>query len=273
LALSGNTLYGTTAVGGSNSNGAIFAIQTDGTGFTNLYNFKGTDGAFPSSGLILSGTILYGTTYMGGSNNNGTVFSITTDGTGFTNLHIFTAGKSLYMNISSNTDGAAPKAGLILSGNTLYGTTTSGGPAGAGTVFAINTSGTAFTNLHSFTASSSGLFSGTNGDGTYPYGRLALSANTLYGTAKNGGSSGFGTVFSLTLPAPQLAITPTSSNIILTWPTNENGFDFTGYTLQCASDLVSGCWTNVSPAPSVVNGQLTVTNPISATQMFYRLNQ
>src|SRR5665213_2001031 len=42
-----------------------------------------------------------------------------------------------------------------------------------------------FTTLHSFTSSS---------DGEYPYARLILSGNTLYGTADYGGSSGDGTV-------------------------------------------------------------------------------
>ena len=41
-------------------------------------------------------------------------------------------------------------SGLILSGNTLYGTARSGGSSGNGTVFALNTDGTGFTNLHSF---------------------------------------------------------------------------------------------------------------------------
>src|SRR5262245_45192970 len=38
LALSGDTLYGTTIFGGSGA-GTVFAIKTDGTGFTNLYLF------------------------------------------------------------------------------------------------------------------------------------------------------------------------------------------------------------------------------------------
>ena len=50
-----------------------------------------------------------------------------------------------------NSDGANPRAGLILSGNTLYGTASNGGTSGNGTVFAVNTDGTGFTNLHSFT--------------------------------------------------------------------------------------------------------------------------
>jgi len=73
--------------------------------------------------LILSGNTLYGTTASGGSSGNGTVFAVNTDGSVFTNLYSFTGGN----------DGGAPRAGLILSGNTLYGTTTGGGSSGYGT--------------------------------------------------------------------------------------------------------------------------------------------
>src|ERR1017187_9736830 len=48
------------------------------------------------------------------------------------------------------SDGLGPRAELILSGNTLFGTTTSGGSFSRGTVFKINTDGTDFTNLYSF---------------------------------------------------------------------------------------------------------------------------
>ena len=48
---------------GSAANGTVFAVNTDGTGFTNLYSFTdGSDGANPNAGLILSGNTLYGTT-------------------------------------------------------------------------------------------------------------------------------------------------------------------------------------------------------------------
>src|SRR5262245_45462604 len=39
LALSGDTLYGTAFYGGSSSAGTIFAVSTDGTGFTTLHSF------------------------------------------------------------------------------------------------------------------------------------------------------------------------------------------------------------------------------------------
>jgi uncharacterized repeat protein (TIGR03803 family) len=201
LVLSNNTLYGTALSGGIWDEGAIFAINIHGTGFTNLHSFNqlfynghniNFDGAGPETGLILSGNTLYGTAFGGGVRNSGTVFSVSTDGTGpsvgtnsvgFTTLHTFTGG----------SDGANPQAGLVLSGNTLYGTANAGGSSGQGTVFAINTNGTGFSVLHSFTATD--LSTRTNSDGANPVAGLILSANTLYGTTQNGGSSGNGTVF------------------------------------------------------------------------------
>ena len=82
---------------------------------------------------------------------------------------------------------AYPETGLLLSGNTLYGA--SGGPGTTtGTLFAINTNGTGFTTLHSFTELSGSSY--TNSDGAWVYGALILSGNTLYGTRLSGGSGG-----------------------------------------------------------------------------------
>jgi uncharacterized repeat protein (TIGR03803 family) len=212
--LSGKTLYGTAYAGGNSGGGTVFALATDGTGFTNLHHFNYSDGANPSSGLILSGNTLYGTTYH--SLGGGTVFAINTDGTGFTNLLGFTQLSSCFYGCDFDEDcaycggvcvagifgnycyrpgseyGSYPQAGLISSGNTLYGSVSSGGISAygallAGAVFAVNTDGTGFTNLHGF----------TQYDGASPRADLVLSGNTLYGTAYNGGSSGNGTVFAV----------------------------------------------------------------------------
>ena len=80
-----------------------------------------------------------------------------------------------------NSDGVLPCAGLVLAGNTLYGTVSSGGSAAEGSLFAVKTDGTGFTNLHSFTATSGSSFK--NSDGAVPLARLILSGATLYGTA------------------------------------------------------------------------------------------
>jgi len=253
---SGNTVYGTTQIGGIYGNGTVFAVNTDGTGFTNLHSFTGgAGGGYPRAGLVLSGNTLYGTALYGGSSGYGMVFALNADGTGFTNLHSFT----------STSDGANPYAGLILSGNTLYGTAYAGGSLRYGTVFAINTDGMGFTNLHSFSFTGSG--------GANPYAGVILSGNTLYGTTTDGGSSGGGTVFSLSF-RPQLTITNDGTNAIMTWPTNVAGFDYTGFTLQSTTSLVSpAVWIPVSPGPVVVNGQNAVTNSISGTRQFFRLSQ
>ena len=187
LILSGNTLYGTTIQGGGSyadygyGYGTVFSVNTNGTGFT-YYRFSGgSEGAYPSAGLILSGNTLYGTTREGGSSSNGMVFAVNTDGTGFTNLYSFTETSSNLLQ-PTNSDGANPN-GLILSGNMLYGTTFRGGSSGGGTVFSVNTHGTGFTNLCSLTG------------GANP--GLILSGNTLYGTASGGGINGDGTVFAI----------------------------------------------------------------------------
>src|SRR5207249_1075887 len=115
--------------GGRSGNGTVFALKADGTGFTNLYHFTtgsgsyphitNSDGAFPS-GLNLSGNTLYGIASRGGESGNGTVFQVGTDGTGLRTLYQFTAGSGSDPYFT-NSDGAFP-SGLILSGNTLYGT-------------------------------------------------------------------------------------------------------------------------------------------------------
>src|SRR5664280_2629915 len=266
LILSGNTLYGTAYIGGTNGNGAVFAVNTDSSGFTNLHSFTAlagpypptnSDGANPHGGLILSGNTLYGTAQAGGGSGVGTVFAINTDSSGFTNLHSFTATTGPNF---TNSDGAHPYAVLILSGKTLYGTATLQGNSGYGTVFAVNTNGTGFTNFYNFSGGS---------DGAYPEGTLVLSGNTLYGTAEGGASpSANGTVFSLSLgsAAPLLTILPSGTNVILTWTNTASGF-----TLLFTTNLVAPVvWSTNSTAPVVISGQNTVTNPISGTQKFYR---
>jgi uncharacterized repeat protein (TIGR03803 family) len=320
LVLIGNVLYGTTSLGGTNSNGTLFKIDTNGTGYVNMYDFtvfppphqilSNTDGAYPDAGLVLVGTNLYGITSSGGLNEWGTVFSIHQDGTGFMVLHEFSDdeggtplgglllhGNKLYgtkesgglnfdgsvfainadgsgftnlYSFTGGNDGAHPWCPLAILGYTLYGTTDDGGANSNGTVFAINIDGTGFTNLHSFTAPSPPYYGvGTNSDGANPYGGLVICGNTLYGTAKHGGSGAGGTVFSITLPLPALNITLSGTNVVLTWPTNG-----ISYTLQSANNLVPPVtWSAVLPLPAVVDGQNTVTNPVAATQQFYRLSQ
>lgn len=208
LTLSGATLYGTTEEAGNSGSGTVFKVNIDGSDFTTLYNFSGTTvsppytnngGAYPLAGVILSGNTLYGTTLYGGTNGNGIIFSVNTNGSDFRTVHTFAAGyiTDSSDNITTNSDGANPYAGLIVSNNTLYGTTYSGGRSGWGTVFKVNTNGGSFTKLYEFTAPSGGYPASTNIDGASPEAGLILSGNTLYGTTFSSGGNGRGTVFAL----------------------------------------------------------------------------
>ena len=189
LLLSGSTLYGTTTYGGSNSDGTVFSINTDGSGYSILHQFSDApgDGYNPYSPLILSGSTLYGTTE-GGGRSNGTVYQINTNGTGFAVLYGFGLVAA---------DGYYPHGPLTLSGSTLYGTTTDGGTNGYGTVFEINTDGTGYQILYNFVGSNTGN----------PNGSLILADSTLYGITGN-------YLFSLTVPPPP--VSQTSSNFYIT---------------------------------------------------------
>jgi uncharacterized repeat protein (TIGR03803 family) len=177
--------------------GLIPAGTVQAQTFTLLHSFtSASDGGRSVAELTLSGDTLYGTAQSGGDSGGGTVFSVKTNGASFTLLHTFTATVNDGSGNLTNSDGSVPYAGLILSGDTLYGTAELGGGSGNGTVFSIKTNGTSFTVLHTFTArvnDGSGNF--TNSDGSGPQGTLLLSGNILYGTAQQGGPSNFGTVF------------------------------------------------------------------------------
>jgi uncharacterized repeat protein (TIGR03803 family) len=236
----------------------VFDLNTDGTGFTVLHDFtasangtySNSDGFFPESSLTFSGNTLYGGAQDGGSWANGTVFKVNTDGTGFMTLYSFPASPNFY---------GGNLTGLVLSGKTLYGTAYYDGTLHDGIVFALSTDGSGFTVLHTF----NGL------DGAEPE-QPILADDTLYGVANVSGPGGSGTIFSISLQVtpPQLTLTPAASNVILTWPTNA-----TDFTLQSTTNLVSTVWTTNLPAPLAVNGQNTVTNPISSAQQFFRLAQ
>jgi uncharacterized repeat protein (TIGR03803 family) len=183
---SGN-VYGTCRTGGQFGLGEIYELTSSGGDWTvsDLHDFTfGSDGQPPWSGLISdSAGNLYGTTVGGGDVGFGTVFELTPTGSGWvlTVLHAFQGA----------FDGGGPIGGVIFdqSGN-LYGTTSSGGSGGGGTVFELTPSGTGWTFnlLHSFHGSS-GPAANLSWDG----------AGSLYGTTAGDGAYQHGSVFKLTL--------------------------------------------------------------------------
>jgi uncharacterized repeat protein (TIGR02543 family) len=94
-------------------------------------------------------------------------------------------------------DVSYPYGPLAIGGNTLYGGgTASGAGSGNGGIYKMNTDGTGYAVLHSF--------SGGSGDGSRPYSGVNLSGSTLYGMTLYGGAGstigniGPGTIFKMT---------------------------------------------------------------------------
>ncbi len=162
FAKSGKAMFATGENGGTNGDGGIFKVDTDGTHYKSLYNFSGTDGSNPVSTMVLSGSTLYGEASTGGANGYGCIFKIDTNGTGYQDIY----------NFDSINSGNFPNGQLTLQGSTLYGMCTYGGSGGYGTIFAVNTSGSL---LWSYS------FTETNGDANPYYGSLTLFGTTLYG--------------------------------------------------------------------------------------------
>jgi uncharacterized repeat protein (TIGR03803 family) len=184
-------LYGTTYLGGSRNLGTVYKVSTTGT-FTNVYSFDNASqgGFLPYTGVTQLGAgDLFGTTLRGGPNDAGTVYRLTLGGT-LTTLASFDGGngKNPEGRLAVGPDGA------------LYGTTLIGGADDRGTVYRVTTSGT-LTTLFSFPSLGSFNTSGVavNTVGANPRAGLTLGTDgNFYGTAYQGGSAGYGTIFRVT---------------------------------------------------------------------------
>jgi uncharacterized repeat protein (TIGR03803 family) len=185
LTLGGSTLYGATQYGGPNGcNGNLFSMQTDGSMFTTLYQFcsRDTDGAYPVGRLAIdrAGDV-YGTTNLGGLYGLGTVFK-------------YWGGvltKVIDFDVSDN-GGYFPGAGVRFdqSGN-LWGTNTSGGSGGDGTVFELTPNVAGGWNINTIHG-----FSGTDGDFPAPSRLAFFKDSNIFGTTDFGGK-GNGVVYEL----------------------------------------------------------------------------
>ncbi|MGB7586016.1 MAG: choice-of-anchor tandem repeat GloVer-containing protein [Terriglobales bacterium] len=218
-------LYGTTEGGGSSTGGTVFRLSPnqDGTWTeTILYSFCQdafcADGLYPHAGLLLDKRgNLYGTTYSGGnqpcsflSSGCGTVFELSpSQGSSWTETVLY--------NFCSNDvdedclDGALPVSQLTADASeNLYGTTSTGGPAGestlccvGGTVFKLShaKSGWTETALYSFCPNGGPVCL----DGAGPQAGVTFDkTGNLYGTTQAGGdpaSRGAGTVYKLSAGA------------------------------------------------------------------------
>jgi len=180
------------------SGNLVFELSPNGTGWAEkvIYTFPGgASGASPRIALIDGLGSLYGTTYQGGIQTSGapygagTAFKMTPSGTGWTETVLYS-----FCQKTNCADGANPNALLGDTSGNFYGTTSTGGAYGAGTVFKLSPSGAAWTEtvLYSFCPQTGCP------DGRGPANLLMDGAGNLYGTAGNGGGSrANGTVFML----------------------------------------------------------------------------
>ena len=180
---SDGNLYGTSENGGTNANGTVFQITTNGIESVRYSFTGGTDGLSPLGGLVqASDGNLYGSTFSGTSYRYGTIFRMATNGD-LTTLYTFTGG----------SDGGHCMSRLVqASDGNLYGTTAFYNTLG--TVFRITTNGV-LTPLYYFDG---------NINGGFPQGGLVQASDgNLYGTTEVGGVPNWyaltgGTVFRIT---------------------------------------------------------------------------
>ncbi len=180
-------LWGTTRAGGAGDFGTVFTINAATGALTTVVEFTGTSGAVigsqPKAALVRDGAGLWwGTTSAGGSGGLGTIFSIDpANGNAFTTEVVFTGTNGAAL-------GSAPEAAMIVDANgKLWGTTSSGGTSGSGTVFRFAPATDALTTVVNF--------AGANG--AHPKAALLADGALLWGTTYDGGLSGLGTIFTI----------------------------------------------------------------------------
>ncbi len=176
---SAGNLYGATPYGGTENWGVLYKLDTTGQE-TVLYSFTGgAGGGSPYAGPIRdSAGNLYGATLFGGTAGLGTVYELDT-----------AAQETVLYSFPNGTDGSNPSAGVIRdSTGSFYGTSASGGAAGGGVVYKLDTTGQE-TVLYSFTGGADG--------GDPVAGVIRDSAGNLYGTTYSGGTGGYGVVYKL----------------------------------------------------------------------------
>jgi uncharacterized repeat protein (TIGR03803 family) len=176
LAASDGNLYLPT-YGGGTGLGAIYRLTPDGSGGFScalIHEFSGSDGAYPSGGLVEgAGGLMYGTTGQGGAEGQGVVYRISTGGD-------FAVLRSL-----APEDTAFPFGELVLAPDgKFYGTSAVGGVAGS--IYRFDPDGDPFEVVYFF-----GNLTGSNPQS----GLLLGSDGMLYGMTPNGGGEGYGSLF------------------------------------------------------------------------------
>jgi uncharacterized repeat protein (TIGR03803 family) len=213
LTVVGGKIYGTTGLDGPGMRGAIYSVNTDGSGFQVLANVSDTGGSSPIGALISDGSKLYGTTVgqSGLYSGSPTIFSANLDGTNLHAIHTY-----------AGLDGSSP---VTLVGSQLYGTTSTGGTNDRGTVFSMNLDGSNYQTLYSFDSSNAGGSQLTLiGSKLYGIGQTGTNFNNIAGTIYSIGLDGSGiqTLNTLSGTTASAILTVVGSTIYGTTPTPNN---------------------------------------------------
>ncbi|MCB0811317.1 MAG: hypothetical protein KDB96_18715, partial [Flavobacteriales bacterium] len=176
-------LYGTCADGGSSGQGVIFRFDLGGAGYSVIHSFGGIEGSDPICTPVVSGGQLYGTCSSGGNaSGDGTLWRFDLGGGGFQRIQTF----------NDLVSGSGPGGDLLVASNGFfYGTSASGGFQLDGAIFGYDPFQDTLGLAYSFTAAS---------EGSAPRSALIEDASgRLLGTCAEGGTTGDGSVFRLTI--------------------------------------------------------------------------
>jgi len=173
-------LYGVTEEGGFGDSCVIYSYQPLTGIYTNIYDlYQYTQyGWGAESGMLnASNGMLYGLCRIGGAGNSGVIYKIDPATDTYTDIYDF-----------DNFNGFGPVGSLIqLSNGKLYGMTSYGGANSKGVIFSFDPVTSVFVNLYDFIQSTGGV----------PFGDLMQASNSkLYGMTYEGGSNGYGVLFS-----------------------------------------------------------------------------
>ncbi len=199
---------------------------------TTLYTFPDKSLSAPTPIMDLAGN-LFGVYGAGGADNEGTIFELAKTNGSYastvTTLYSFTGG----------ADGGVPDGPLIMDkAGDLFGTTSTGGANGDGTVFEVKKTNGAYaatpTTIASLSGSDNPLQNG--GDASFQIGGLLMdSAGDLFGTTVAGGADNDGAVFEIKFQNGSYASIPT---ILYSFTDNTDGEHPTGGLLMdAAGDL------------------------------------
>jgi uncharacterized repeat protein (TIGR03803 family) len=246
---------------GTDENNAVnyelFAVSTNGSGFTVVHTFSNSEGIRPyGTPYQAANGMLLGTLSLGGSAGGGIIYLVNTNGSNFQVVHNFADG-------STFNDGIRPASGLVMGADGwLYGTTSGNNVLNNG-IYKIKPDGSGYQQIY--------LFTGAPGDGFAAFGSVTAgsfqgSTGALFGTTTYGGAAGYGTVYSVVVNPP-VSITPGTVTLpggqtTVFWPSWA-----VSYQLQSNTNLATGTWVPVTNATPVIGA----TIPASNNAAFYRL--